>query len=430
MAVDKRLTIAIGASSLCVGKGGTERVAIDLAHEMLARGHSVFILCYDHHRLPPFALDPRVAHIILPADFFRGSQKAIADVRTLLADRNTDVFLSLQSEATHLLWALCCLGTGIPFVCSERSDPRFTEAVSWNRPGRHAVLASADAIHELLDAHVPTVPEEWRSKVRVIPNAAPLHARAADTATTEGRPSILFLGRFIRGKRADVLLRAFALLAPRFPQWTLQLIGHGPENTTLERLARRLGMADRVEIRASREDVAEDYARASIYCLPTRVEGFPNTVVEAMAAGLPVVGIADCPAMTSLVRPGENGALAADASPAGVAEALRPLMASVQLRQSMGQKSRELCSSLYDRQQIFDQWERLFYELTSHKGRTVMDGFTHEPFASMARLSSAARREWLYRNFGDPMPYSYEWWKERATWLWRSLRGKRDQLKN
>lgn len=422
MALGKKLTIAIGAYSLCAGKGGTERVAIDLAHEMMRRGHQVFILCGDFHQPPPFALDPRVEYLPLSPDFLRGSQEAIEEVRTLLKRRGADVFLSLQSVYAHMLWALACMGTGIPFICSERSDPRFTEAVTWNRPGRHAVLAAADAIHELLPVHMETVPELWRSKVRFIPNAAPAEAPAGkNPAGTDKNPAILFLGRFIKGKRADVLLRAFALLAPHFPEWRLLLVGAGAERGRLRRLAATLGVGDRVEVRPSHENVAEDYAQASIYCLPTRVEGFPNTVVEAMAAGLPVVGIADCPAMTSLVQPGENGLLAPDATPESLAETLRPLMASARLRESMGKKSLELCQQLYDRRTVFDQWENFFHEMAARKGHTVMDGFAAEPFASMARLSSAARREWIFRNFGEPMPYSLAWWRQRAGTLFHTL---------
>ncbi|WP_291356974.1 glycosyltransferase [Desulfovibrio sp.] len=431
MAIDKKLTIAIGALTLCIGKGGTERVATDLAHEMIRRGHTVFILCRDYHKPPPFTLDPRAQYIHLSRDFFRGSQKAIADVRTLLKCRGTDVFLSLQSESTHMLWALACMGTGIPFICSERSDPRFTEAVSWNRPGRHAVLAAADAVHELLPVHMETVPEQWRCKVRFIPNACPgTAARAESQAGLHKNPAILFLGRFIKGKRADALLRAFALLAPEFPGWTLSLVGVGPERGRLRRLAASLGVDARVTVRPSRENVAEDYAEASIYCLPSRVEGFPNTVVEAMAAGLPVVGIADCPAMTSLVHHGENGVLAPDATPESLADTLRPLMSSARVREAMGEKSLELCQRLYERRAVFDQWENFFREMAASKGHTVMDGYAAEPFASMARLSSAARREWLFRNFGQPMPYSIQWWKERAAWFWRNLLGKCRRIKN
>ena len=66
-----------------------------------------------------------------------------------------------------------------------------------------------------------------------------------------------------------------------------------------------------------------------------------------------------------------------------------------------------------------DAWERLFAETATCKGHTVMDAFAEEPFASRACLSAAARREWLFRDFGTPIRYSLAWWLQRCHYLFR-----------
>lgn len=418
------MNIAIGASPVCYAKGGTERVATAMAAEFAARGHSVHLFAFDHGRPPVFPLAPEVRLHLLPEAFWLGAHAEIVRVRQCLTANAVDVFISLQSEWTHMLWALCCLGTGTPFICSERSDPRFSEAVTWNRPGRMAVLASADVIHELVDAHIQTIPEIHRHKAVVIPNAAPPCAARANAGRDDGRGTVLFLARFIPGKRADLLLRSFALLARDFPGWTLRLAGYGPEESALRSLAASLGLSERTNFAIAPESWQRECAAAQIYCLPTRVEGFPNSVLEAMACGLPVIGLDDCPAMTGIVRHGVNGLLAKGDTPQALAEPLRALMASASLRQRLADNALKDCATTYSAPAIWDRWEQLARSVAARRGQTVMDSFAHEPFASMATLSAAARREYLYRNFNDPMPGSLAWYTSRLGNLAANLRAR------
>lgn len=404
------MKIAIGASSLCYAKGGTERVAIEMAHAMLERRHEVHLFAYDYQREPAYPLNNQVQLHLLPNSFSAGQHAVISKVRQFLRGEGIDVFVSLQSEWTHMLWALCCLSTGVPFICSERSDPRFSESVTWNRPGRISVLACADAIHELVPTHADAIPAMHRSKTRFLPNAAPKTEKRADVLKRDG--TILFLARFIPGKRADLLLRAFAILAPCYKKWKLRIAGYGPEEKNLRKLAAKLQIREQVEFVIHPASWAEQCASAQIYCLPTKVEGFPNSVLEAMACGLPIAGIADCPAMAGIVR--KEGMLAPEATPESLAGILQTLMDSPKLRQKMGEASLASCATTYEQQRLWQEWEQFLLEIAERKGSTIMDSFSREPWASQFTLASAVRREYLYRNFGDPIPCSWRWWQKKA----------------
>lgn len=167
-------------------------------------------------------------------------------------------------------------------------------------------------------------------------------------------------------------------------------------------------------------DAPSAYAEAQIYCLPSAYEGFPNTILEAMCAGLPVVGFAECVGVRDVIEHGKTGFVVAESSSSALAETLRRLMSSDRLRETLG-KAAQAAAENYAPSKIYDQWEHLFAELARVKGKTVMDAFAEEPFASQARLSAVARREWLSRDFGMPMPYTVAWLRQRSSCLCRNL---------
>lgn len=403
------MKIAIGMLGFACGKGGSQRAAARLANELSARGHETFMLCQDYGHPPPYPVADGVrTYFVPPRLHIDGGNADLRKVRGFLARQAPDVFISMEWHYPHMLWAITCLGTGIPFICSERTDPRHMEK-TWSGAGRHAVLASADFIHELSPAHRETIPDFCLDKTRVIPNAAP-ESRLA--ATPETGNSVLFLGRFMESKRARLLLEAFAMLADKFPSWTLRFRGYGPQGKMLRKAAVKLEIAEKVSINAPGADIEEEYAAAGIYCLPTKIEGFPNSALEAMAAGLPVVACADCPAMLPLEKMGA-AILAPKATARSLADALSGLMADGLRRRQIGGKGKFLCETTYRHKNVYDMWESLLGEAAQLKGRTIMDSFASEPFASMATLSSAARREWLYRDFGEAMPGSCAWIKSR-----------------
>ncbi len=108
------------------------------------------------------------------------------------------------------------------------------------------------------------------------------------TAAQAGRPTLLFVGRLYRRKRVDVLLRAAAMLRGRVQ---VRIVGNGPCAAALRRLSEELKLAGTVTWLGdvSRTALAEEYRRAGIFCLPSVQEGFGIVLLEAMAAGIPIV---------------------------------------------------------------------------------------------------------------------------------------------
>jgi glycosyltransferase involved in cell wall biosynthesis len=138
-------------------------------------------------------------------------------------------------------------------------------------------------------------------------------------------PVVVFAGRHIPEKRVPALLPAVALARERIPALRAEILGDGPERDAVLRLREELGLRDAVDVpgRVAAERVEDALARALCMVLPSRREGYGMVVVEAAAAGTPsVVVSAPDNAATDLVEVGENGYVAASASPEDLAAAI------------------------------------------------------------------------------------------------------------
>lgn len=158
-----------------------------------------------------------------------------------------------------------------------------------------------------------------------------------------------------RVKGLDVLLQAIALLAPRFPGLRLLQIGSWgsaqdrSESERLKQLTGELGIADRVVWLGHRNDVNRLLQAADVYCQPSRSEGLPLAVLEAMNAGLPVVA-SRVGGIPEAVKDGETGLLTEPESPARLADALQILIQDADLRARMGGQGEQVVRRQFDLQ--------------------------------------------------------------------------------
>jgi glycosyltransferase involved in cell wall biosynthesis len=146
------------------------------------------------------------------------------------------------------------------------------------------------------------------------------------------RFTVLFVGRFYRRKRVDVLLRAAALLQKRIPDVAVRIVGNGPCDAQWRALARDLLLAGTVTWLGdvSRDELAQEYAGASIFCQPSVQEGFGIVLLEAMAAGKPIVA-AKAAAMPEVAP---HATLVHPDSPEALAQGIERLYGSPEERQA------------------------------------------------------------------------------------------------
>lgn len=153
----------------------------------------------------------------------------------------------------------------------------------------------------------------------------------------------------------------------------LVVIGDGPERATLASLAENLGIANRVRWAGHRRNAAHLLAAFNVFVQPSLYEGLPNTVLEAMAAGLPVVATAVGGTPEAVVN-GETGLLVPPRDPSALAQAITRLLQAPDLRRKMGQAGREWVVQFFSVERMVAKTERLYAELLAEKGIIPGDG--------------------------------------------------------
>lgn len=123
-----------------------------------------------------------------------------------------------------------------------------------------------------------------------IPNAVDTGRFAAITHPDTAAPTFIFIGRVVAEKGLPILIDAFARIVPRFPTAKLLIVGDGILLPQLRQRAHTLAVADNIEFAGHRDDIERQLARADVGVLTSRIEGLSNTLLECMAAGLPMIG--------------------------------------------------------------------------------------------------------------------------------------------
>ena len=163
------------------------------------------------------------------------------------------------------------------------------------------------------------------------------------------------IARLTDQKGIDVLLRA----AADVPDASFVLIGDGPDRAALETLAADLGVAERVEFAGWSEDARADLARFDVFALPSRYEGLPLAIIDAMLAGLPTVATR-VGSIPEAIEDGVQGLLVPPDDPAALAEALRRVAADPSLRERLGAAAREEAAARFTAEAMAREYRSLY----------------------------------------------------------------------
>lgn len=339
----QRITLVISS----LGRGGAERVAVDLCGFLAKSGREVSVLTLsgddpDAYDLPAFVHRRRIEIRREARSRFQSIKFTIGhlvEMRRNILALEPDIVLSFIDQ-TNIRTIGCLVGAGIPVLVSERIHPGHHPVPrSWALLRRmiyrfaSAVIVQNDNIAEWFRKFVPT------RRLVTIPNAVRGSTFLGDHRGRVDEPIILGIGRLAQQKGFDLLLRAFSNSGLANDGWRLVILGEGDERKLLSKLSEDLGISESVEMPGHVTDVSNWIVRSSIFALPSRYEGFPNALLEAMQLGTACVS-SDCPSGPGdLIEDGSNGLLVAPNDVGAFSEALRKLALNEPLRERLAREA-------------------------------------------------------------------------------------------
>ena len=369
------MKITLVISSL--GCGGAERVLVSMAKGFNDRGHNVTVVTLsekkdDFYELP--AGCSRIALGVLSES--RGIGEAIANnikritvIRKAIQSSIPDVVISFL-RITNVTTILSLLGTKYPLIVTEHNDARvFSYGILWESLRRitYPLCSCVVSVSQGVDLGFASLPENKRA---VIYN--PIMVK--DSGQTDELPAVVdpekkwlvSMGRLTEQKGFDLLLEAFAKIAPQYPDWQLLILGRGELREQLLQIRDNLDLSNQVVFTGALSNPFAVLKRAKLFVMASRNEGFPITHGEALACGLPVV-CTDCPSGPSeMIRQNIDGLLVPNEDTASLAAAMASLMSDEPRRQKLADHAPEVLERL-GLEAIVAEWEILMEKLLEGK---------------------------------------------------------------
>lgn len=365
--------------------GGAERMLLDLARPSTTRSHSIALL----------TPNPRLRALFLEAGLpiddrgpvregplhFLARTMGSADVRWLteILERRKAEIVHLHTFASQVLGTRAAHEVGARVVRTEHSTRVYDDPSCW--PFSRWSLRRADAV-VCISNHVRRVAlararflAETPERVSVVYNGVDTHRfaprprsgdRTASEATQDDRSPIRFvaLGRLDPRKGLDLALEALA----KVPRAELEIVGEGEARASLEELARRLRVRDRVRFTGHMTDVRDGIARADVVLSSAREEGLGIALLEAMSMARPIVAV-PVGGIVEIVREGETGWLADVRTADALARVMQTAIDLPDERARRGTCARARVVERFSVDAMRSGYEEIYARLAPHRAR-------------------------------------------------------------
>lgn len=364
--------------------GGMERVLANKANWLVAHGHEVIIVTTDQRgESPYFPLDARIKCYDLAINYEENNGKSFLNklihypfkqwkhkvrLTALLKELRPDIVISMFCNDAS-------------FIPSIKDGSKKILEIHFSRfkrlqYGRKGLWRLADWWRYKTDAKVVSrfdkfvvlthEDKEYWGNLRnmcVIPNARTFEVN--QPATLEAK-KVVAVGRLNHQKGFDRLICAWSIVDNVVSGWKLQIVGDGELREQLQYNIRELGLSNQINIGRAEKDMMSVYKDASILTMSSRYEGLPMVLLEAQAAGLPIVSF-DCKCgPKDVIENGVDGFLVEDGDIEQLAQKLVVLMQDTNLRKQMGSAA-YAHSERYSEERIMKQWTDLFDEVMEGK---------------------------------------------------------------
>lgn len=364
-----KITLLIGS----LAGGGAERVVCNLANYLVNKGHEVTILTVSDQQT--YMIEKDVRHIILYGESKSKLPHGIINIIRLyrmnryFRKNEMDIYITFLPKLSSFILAqkkfISC-----PILLAERADPdTFCSSSKKNNkifkkyyPRANGYIFQTDNARNYYKMYGIDVENSV-----VIPNAInPEFVRPRYQGIR--RKVIAGAGRLREQKNFSLLIRSFAKISKKYPDYVLEIYGDGPLRDELEKEAENLDIGEKVKFQGYVNNLGDRIQDITLFVLSSEYEGMPNVLMEAMALGLPVIST-DCPAGGSayLIKNRENGLLIAKNNEGELVSAMTYMLNNVDASKKMGEAATKISQTL-DADIIYKKWEE-FILLNASKNR-------------------------------------------------------------
>ncbi len=347
----------------CLTHGGAERVVTNLAGRFADAGYEV-VIATEWIDDKEYELNPkgrRVSIGLTPEDEKKGRiykyVRRIKYLHEFMLKEKPDVLVAFAKLALFRA-LMACKGTGVPVVISVRNDPRtYYIGLRNTLLIKRYMRRAAGAVFQTEEAK-SFFSEELQKISTVILN--PLTPKYIETSDADHREKVIVnAARIVKFKNQEMLIYAFADVYDKHPDYKLRIYGADSGDGTLQRLEeaiRETHLEDAVELMGQSDNLENDLKYAAVFGYPSNYEGMPNSLMEAMALGLPCVAT-DCPCggPRALIEDGVNGLLIPIHDRKALTDKLCWMIEHPSEAETMGRNARKI-SEKASLDAVYEQW--------------------------------------------------------------------------
>lgn len=349
-------------------RGGAARVTCTLCHEMVKAGYEVHVATNTEtapmfYQLPPEAVLHKFYVPKRGVGLWSSLKMNIGYCslsKNIIKEVNPDVVIGVEPRV-FVYARIGCWMTRKPIIACDHTS--FTRKQDWmTNFTRYRFYGTADALTILTKKDYHILGKKFPLK-RVIYN--PLSFPILDHQT-ERKQNILCAGRldvwYIKG--FDTILDCWQRIASKYPDWVLEIAGDGTTEVVdfLKQTINQKGLSDRVQLLGQIENMQEKLSTTSIFALPSRVEGFPMVLMEAMSQGCACVAYEVGGATYEMINNEEDGLIIPDADIDSFVKGLSRLIENAELRDKLA-KNALVSIQRFSPSSFMKSWEKLIEDV-------------------------------------------------------------------
>ena len=340
-----------------LGNGGAERVVSVLTDELSEADYRVFILTMTKEK-QVYNINENV-EIVAPHKNYNagilGKLLRVKIFRDEIIKHKIDVVVAF-SHYNAMFSVIASYGLPVRIIGSERNDPAQLKNRKILNSTRNILYKKLDCLVCQTDEAKAYFPNKIQEKTTIILN--PISASIIDPYCGEKEKKIVTFCRLEPQKNLRMLIDAFEMLYEEYPDYELNIYGEGSERENLLNYIVSKGLVNVISIKPFCKDVHQKVMKATIFALPSNYEGLSNSMIEAMALGIPTV-VTDCPCggARMVIENNKNGIMVAVDDPKAMYEAFKKIIVSPKFAKELSNNGVKIRDKL-NCKKIAKQWKK------------------------------------------------------------------------